>query len=157
LWSEEVVVMLFSDEQIALARQMREHGLPWRPAVGHYVLDETELIEIPSPFQQRVYYILDMKHFLRRAGSVEALTDRMLWLPQWHQAREIAREMGISDAAVARQVADETVFAANAELSALYRLILSALRTGGGTVSVRGARAGTGDNHLGDPSEPTEP
>ena len=120
--------MRFAEEEIALARQLREHGLGWEPAVGHYVFDETGLIEVPSPFQERVYFILDLKHFLRRAGDIETLEARMLWLPQWHQARQIARALGIPDDEVARKLADGRVFASNAELSALYRLILGVLQ-----------------------------
>jgi hypothetical protein len=120
--------MRFTDEEISLARQLRDRGLTWEPAVGHFVYDETDLIEVPSPFQERVYFILDMKHFLRRSGTVEQLKDRMLWLPQWHQARTIARDLGITDAALANQLADGQVLASGGELATLYRLILTALR-----------------------------
>jgi hypothetical protein len=121
--------MHFTDEEIALARRMREQGLNWEPAVGHYVFDETGLIEVPSPFQEGVYFILDMKHFLRRSGSVDALKARMLWLPQWHQARKMARGLGVADATLAEQLADGRVLSSDGELSTLYRLIIEALQS----------------------------
>jgi hypothetical protein len=126
--AEEMSVMLFGDEEITLARQMRKYGLPWEPGVGHYVFDEAGLIEVPSPFQERVYFILDMKHFLRRAGSIEALKAGMFWLPQWHQARRIVRSLGIADAMLARKLAEGRAFESDAELRTLYRLIVQALR-----------------------------
>jgi hypothetical protein len=139
---QEIRLMHFTAEQIALARQMRDHGLPWDPAVGHYVHDETGLIEIPSPFQQHVYFILDMKHFLRRAGTVDALKARMLWLPQWHQARKIARDLGIPDAVLTRQLANGQAFESDAELNTLYRLIIEALQSGRASRSTPGPSAG---------------
>ncbi len=123
--------MLFGDEEISLARQMREAGLPWEPGVGHYVFDEAGLIEIASPFQDRVYFILDIKHFLRRAETVEALKAGMFWLPQWHQARKTARELGIADAMLLQHLADSGALETNAELSTLYRLIIQALQEKG--------------------------
>jgi hypothetical protein len=123
--------MHFTDDEISLSRRMREHGLSWEPAVGHYVYDETGLIEVPSPFQEQVYFILDMKHFLRRAGSMEALQTRMLWLPQWHQARGIARDLGIPDRKLSEQLASERALESGTELGTLYRLILAALRERG--------------------------
>jgi hypothetical protein len=123
--------MPFSDEEITLARQMRTRGLPWEPAVGHYVYDETGLIEVPSPFQPRVYFILDMKHFLRRAGDIESLKSRMFWLPQWHQARGLARDLGITDTKLAERLADEQAFESGAELRVFYQLIVETLEERG--------------------------
>jgi hypothetical protein len=139
LAARETCLMHFTDEEVDLACQMREQGLPWEPAVGHYVFDETGLIEVPSPFQKGVYFILDMKHFLRRAGSVEALKARMFWLPQWHQARRIARELGVLDTALVERLADGRAFASDAELSTLYRMILEALRNRAEGDSAHGA------------------
>jgi hypothetical protein len=119
--------MVFSGEEIALARRMRDEGLCWKPAVGHYVFDETGLIEAPSPFQPRVYFILDMKHFLRRAGDVENLKSSVFWLPQWHQARALARELGISDEVLAERLIAERALESQSELLLLYRLIRGAL------------------------------
>jgi hypothetical protein len=120
--------MMFSEEQIEIARQMRDAGLVWEPAVGHYVYDETGLIDAPSPFQENVYFILDMKHFLRRSGTVEELKRRVFWLPQWHQVRQIARDCNISDAAQAERLRQNNALESGDELSLLYGMVLDALK-----------------------------
>lgn len=119
--------MTFTDDEIGLARQMRDHGLPWEPAVGHFVFDETGLIDAPSPFQPRVYFILDIKHFLRRAGDIATLTSRVFWLPQWHQARALARGLGITDSTLVQRLVAERALESQSELRLLYGLISEAL------------------------------
>ena len=121
--------MPFSADDIALARQLRDAGLRWTPAVGHYVYDEAGLIEVPSPFQERVYFILDLKHFLRRAGTIAQLQQAMFWLPQWHQARELARSHGVADQAIAEIVSRPRTLADHTELTSLLEVVLAALRT----------------------------
>lgn len=119
--------MPFSDSEITLARQLRDQGLPWEPKVGHYVYDESELIEAPSPFRSRIYFILDLKHFLRRSGDIETLRNRMFWLPQWYQAREILRSLEVSDQKVRDKLADADAIATQTELSCLYGMIIESL------------------------------
>lgn len=117
----------FSQQEIDLARQMRDHGLAWEPAVGHYVFDEANIIEVQSPFQEGVYFILDMKHFLRRSETVEGLKSSMFWLPQWHQARQILREMGLATELVVKRLTAGDDFATDSELTVLYQLIIEQL------------------------------
>lgn len=121
--------MPFSDAEISLARDLQTAGLPWHPAVGHYVYDHTQLIDAPSPFRPGVYFILDLKHFLRRAGTLTALQQRLCWLPQWHQARALARTLGVRDADLQALLLDTDALARGNELITLYRAILSRLRT----------------------------
>jgi hypothetical protein len=122
------MAMHFSAEQIELAHQLKAAGLAWQPAVGHYVHDPTELIEQPSPFQERVYFILDLKHFLRRAGTVAVLAERLVWLPQWHQVRGLLAEQGVSDATVQARLVESTALLRGKELTDLYRLLLERLQ-----------------------------
>jgi hypothetical protein len=65
--------MKFTPAEIELARRLKQLGLAWTPSVGHFVWDETGLINCTSPFHDYVYFILDLKHFLRRAGTIERL------------------------------------------------------------------------------------
>lgn len=55
--------MRFSQEEMTTAKRLRERGLAWNPHPGHYVWDENGLIEKSSPFQEGIYFILDLKHF----------------------------------------------------------------------------------------------
>lgn len=114
---------MITENEITLAGQMRDLGLAWEPSVGHYVYDEAGLIEVPSPFQPKVYFILDLKHFLRRADTIETLKSKMYWLPQWHHARQIARDLGISEGTLTEKLLQQEVFSQEKELETLYRLI----------------------------------
>ena len=123
-------MMQFSAAQIQLAHQLKEAGLPWEPAVGHYVHDPTELIEQRSPFQPRVYFILDLKHFLRRAGTPAGLAERLVWLPQWHQVRGLLREQGVTNATVQARLVESAALLSGQELTELYRLLRERLQNG---------------------------
>ena len=69
--------MKFSKREIEIARKLCELELPWQPEAGQYVFDINGIIEKTSPFQTGVYFILDIKHFLRRAGTVEDIKRAM--------------------------------------------------------------------------------
>jgi hypothetical protein len=119
--------VVFTQEEIGLCRRLRDAGLPWEPGVGHFVYDEAELIEAPSPFQDRVYFILDMKHFMRRSKTVEELKRAMFWLPLWHQARAVARELDVSDGEVVERLRTERALESRTELNTLLQLVLGRL------------------------------
>ena len=120
-------MMIFSDEEISLAKTLRDLGLPWRPAIGQFVYDEAGLIEAPSPFQDRVFFILDLKHFLRRTGTVENLIRSMFWLPNWAEARQILRSLDVADSEVASKIQEELAIESWTELKTLYALIRNKL------------------------------
>jgi hypothetical protein len=117
----------FSDDEIAAARRLKSLGLPWSPAPGHYVFDEAGLIEPPSPFRPGVYFILDLRHFLRRSGTVERLREAMAWLPTWADARGLLRSAGVPDAAVAEALRSARAVETGTELTVLYDLIARTL------------------------------
>ncbi len=123
---------MFTNEQIDLARRLKQAGLEWQPRPGHYVYDEAGMIEPPSPFQERVYFILDLKHFLRRSGTIDELKRGMTWLPLWHQAREIASRVEIDDATITSRLSAADAFVQRRELDLLYTLILERLTRGHG-------------------------
>lgn len=119
--------MIFSEDEIRLALDMKDRGLNWLPAPGHYVWDEGGLIEAPSPFQERVYYILDLQHFLRRAVTVDNLQAQMVWLPTWRDARLILKHMGIMNETIAERLRKEKALEFERELLTLYRIVLEHL------------------------------
>jgi hypothetical protein len=122
--------MHFSTALIDRAKTLRSLGLAWDPKPGHYVWDENALIEKPSPFQEGVYFILDLKHFLRRSGTLEAIKESLVWLPTWHDARDILQTLGILDADVARRRVSEKAIESRDELTVLYDLIAKQLTCG---------------------------
>jgi hypothetical protein len=119
--------MRFQKPIIELAKRLRDLGLVWEPMPGHYVWDEAGLIEKASPFQEGVYFILDINHFLRRAGSLDAMKRSLIWLPTWHDARDVLQTLGVSDAEVASRLASKEAIEHRAELMVLYELIAETL------------------------------
>ena len=115
--------MSFTQPEIDLAHTLKADGLPWTPTVGHYVWDREHLIKHDSPFGGRIYFILELKHFLRRAESMAHLTESMVWLPTWEQARGRLRDAGISDADVSRHLQTSDAIASGNERIELYRLL----------------------------------
>lgn len=119
--------MRYSQDEIQLARRLRDAGLSWEPGPGHYVYDEAGLIEQPSPFQPRVYFILDLQHFLRRSGDLHRLKQAMFWLPDYQQCREILRALGVPNGRVAAELGSGDALVLGEELQTLYTMIFDRL------------------------------
>ncbi|MFK7738486.1 MAG: hypothetical protein AB8B50_20845 [Pirellulaceae bacterium] len=113
----------FDPEELELAQAFKAYGLEWTPSVGHYVLDQSRLIECDSPFQDRVFFILDLKHFLRRSETIECLKDRVCWLPTWEQARELLRSEGVPAHVITEKLTSSQALEHGTERLELYRLI----------------------------------
>ena len=113
----------FSETEIKLARQLRDNGLTWEPAVGHYVYDESGLCEKGSPFQERVYFILNHAYFMQLIGGVDRFKAEMLWLPTWEDLRAIIRGFGYSDADVAQYLVAKQSIVTGEERLDLYRFV----------------------------------
>jgi hypothetical protein len=109
------------------AAQLKERGLPWRPHVGCFVWDPDELIEVTSPFPGRIYFILNVGHFLRIFGSLEEISKQLIWLPTCHQARLLCDQVGVDQAEVSAVLASAENIPAGDELLALYKMILNQL------------------------------
>lgn len=120
--------MRFSNEEISIARKLHTLGLPWQPQPGHYVWDEKGIIEQPSPFMEKVYFILDLKHFLRRSETIEGLKGAMFWLPTWEQCRELLRSYQVSDATILDKISQTEVWASTTERLTLYQLLEQCLQ-----------------------------
>jgi len=117
----------FSEDEIELAQLFKAYGLDWSPAPGHYVLDQSELIECGSPFQGRVFFILDLKHFLRRCSTLTELKQRMCWLPDWDDARQILRDLSVDSRLVAERLQMSCAIESGSERLELYRMIEESL------------------------------
>jgi len=117
----------FSEAEIELAQLFKAYGLDWSPAPGHYVLDQSELIECGSPFQGRVFFILDLRHFLRRCGTLAELKQRMCWLPDWDDARQILRELSVDARVISERLQMSRAIESGTERLELYRLIEESL------------------------------
>lgn len=119
--------MKFTSEEIGLARRLKQLGLPWTPSVGHYVWDEADIIKCESPFHDMVFYILDLKHFLRRADTIEQLREDLCWLPTWYDARQILASLSVPPNQITERLRATSAFENRTERLELYRLIERAL------------------------------
>lgn len=117
----------FSPRALELSAQLKAKGLSWEPTAGQFVWDEDGVLPHTSPFQDRVFFILDLKHFLRYAGSVDAMQRRMRWLPAWHDARCWLTQHGVDDVAVAQRLSQNQAIEKHCELEVLYEMILEQL------------------------------
>jgi len=129
LWDSEshIPSIPFNGEHYRLAARMKEAGLPWEPQVGCFVWDREGRIETGTPFGDGIYFILDLKPFLRRFGTTEMMSKTLVWLPDWHQALWICELLGIDDDAITSVSVGINPTDAGEILLGLYNLILMAL------------------------------
>ncbi|MCS7469398.1 hypothetical protein NZK35_22325 [Stieleria sp. ICT_E10.1] len=125
--------MTFTDRMIELAIAMKSAGVPWQPSAGHYVLDQDRVVQRASPFQEHVYFVLNLPHFVKLAGGVDAFVDKMVWLPTWEQSRQVLRDAGMTDQCLQSILLEKNSIARQEELVTLYELILD--RFGGASLS----------------------
>ena len=123
----DIAPVPFNQRHLQLAREMKQRGLAWRAHVGCFVWDAEEYIEPESPFPLRVYFILSLPRFLSLFGSLEALAEKLVWLPTWHQARLIAVRLGVRQDMISGLWSSEVVVSPGDELLGIYRLILKVL------------------------------
>lgn len=116
----------FSAESRKTAEQLKLSGLEWHPHVGCFVWDKDKHIKVSSPFPNRVYFILNMGHFLKRFGTVENMVEHLIWLPTWYQATQICEQYDISS-----QMLKNRFLSGNHsenDLIVLYEIILEELK-----------------------------
>jgi hypothetical protein len=65
---------------------------------------------------------------MRLAGGVTRFMEIMLWLPTWHDARDILRSLGVSDEEVATELQERRAIERQQELIVLYEIIAESLR-----------------------------
>ena len=87
----------FDERVCRLALEMKKKGLKWRPHVGCFVWDPEGIIKVASPFPGNVYFILNLPRFIDIFGSVDRITENLVWLPTWYQARILCHQLGITD------------------------------------------------------------
>ena len=120
--------MKFSEREIAIAKKLHALNMPWQPQAGHYVFDMKGIIEKSSPFQTGVYFILDIKHFLSRAGSIEEIKAAMCWLPLWEDCRKILTSLNVPWDQIENWLAKTSAFQNADERLILYEIILEAIQ-----------------------------
>lgn len=115
--------MHFTKQQIEQASRLKQLGLKWKPVAGYYIYDASNALGPSSPFQDGVYFLLDLDCFLRAVDGLDELRRLMVWLPAWEQARTILRSLEVSDAEVAAELSYTHAISNCSELSCLYQII----------------------------------
>lgn len=118
----------FEARHVKLAETLKGLGLPWAPHVGCFVWDEGGIIEASSPFPQNIYFILSLPRFISIFGSIEAICEKLVWLPTWHQARLLCRRLGIEDKEIAAIWSPDRSMNPGDELLVIYQKLADALR-----------------------------
>jgi len=120
--------MVFDTQICQLASEIKRLGNDWQPHVGCFVWDPDKIIEVDSPFPHRIYFILSLPRFVDIFGSVEAMVEKLVWLPAWHQARLLCQRLGVTDKAVVNIWQGRISLSAGEELHKIYELIIDALQ-----------------------------
>ena len=76
----------FTEKHCQAASKLKKAGLLWKPHVGCFVWDPEGYIKVDSPFPERIYFILNLGHFLRLFEATKKMVEKLVWLPTWHQA-----------------------------------------------------------------------
>jgi len=117
------------DEQVCRrASELKRLGLKWRPHVGCFVWDPDGIVTAPSPFPENIYFVLSLPRFVEIFGSTENMVQNLVWLPTWHQARMICRQLGVDDDSLAGQWGFEGLGSPGQDLLRLYGCIGEALQ-----------------------------
>ena len=115
----------FDKRHLVLAAKLKHLGLKFEPHVGCFVWDSQHVISAPSPFPNRVYFILSLPRFVDILGSLDKIAENLVWLPTWHQARLLCRQRGIGGGHSDSRLSPED------ELLQLYTLLWGDLKDKG--------------------------
>jgi hypothetical protein len=126
---KDIAPIPFAEEICQLALEMKRLGLAWAPHVGCFVWDPDKIIKQPSPFPGRIYFLLSMPRFLNIFGSVACMVENLVWLPTWHQARLICRQLEIADDVIFSLFKQDLFL--DEDLKNIYRCICNALKKNG--------------------------
>ena len=125
---EDLAPMPF-DESICLrALVMKNSGLVWRPHVGCFVWDSDEFVKPASPFPGRVYFILSLARFIEIFETIDQIAEKLVWLPTWHQARLVCRQLGLTNEVLENMRRQGSASTPVEELLLIYGLITEALK-----------------------------
>ena len=77
---------------------------------------------------ETLYFILSLPRFISIFGSIEAICEKLVWLPPWHQARLLCRRLEIEDKEIAVIWSPDRSMNPGDELLVIYQKLADALR-----------------------------
>jgi hypothetical protein len=119
----------FEERHCLLALRLKIAGLRWKPHAGCFVWDREGIIQVPSPFPQQIYFILNLGRFLEIFNNLENITEKLIWIPTWHQVRLIANLMGIESLKIQGLWSYGSIQTPADEVYLLYELLLAKLES----------------------------
>ena len=114
----------FDESALLLAQKMKR----WEPHIGCFAWDAQKLIQPASPFSNNVYFILSLPRLIDIFGGIVEIRKKLTWVPTWHQARLLCRQLGVKDEAVTTLWREKTPMAPGEEILAMYELLCTALK-----------------------------
>jgi len=124
---KDLAPLPFDDRICQQALQMKAAGLKWRPHVGCFVWDPENCIKQDSPFPNRIYFVLSIPRFIEIFGDVETMAAKLVWLPTWHQARLLCKDLGLPGDTISNPWQGNDSLPAGEELLHLYGVLMAAL------------------------------
>jgi hypothetical protein len=118
----------FDEKHCRLAQALKEAGLGWKPHVGCFVWDPKGYIEVSSPFPGRIYFILNLGHFLKIFRTRDEIAEKLTWIPTWHQAYLLCGKLGGDPKDVAAIWQKDRAIDPDEALLALYAILLKRLQ-----------------------------
>ena len=125
---KDLAPMPFGERICRRALEMKKAGLEWRPQVGCFVWDPDDYIKPVSPFPGRIYFILSLARFIEIFDTIEEKEKKLVWLPTWHQARLVCRQLVITDEGFERRRQQNPGATLAEELLEVYGLIIETLK-----------------------------
>lgn len=117
----------FSEEHCHMAEKLKQAGLQWTPHVGCFIWDRDNHISVSSPFPNRIYFILNSGHFLNIFKTLEAMKEKLIWLPTWNQARILCQQLNINEKEIAEALSPVNSIEIGKDLLYFYTCILNKL------------------------------
>ena len=71
---------------------------------------------------------MNYDYFMKKVGGVERFKEIMVWLPTWHEARDLLRQFDVANVDIATHLADHHSIERDEELTTLLELLVSVLR-----------------------------
>jgi hypothetical protein len=117
----------FTKDLCKAAKRLKSGGLDWTPHVGCFVWDEEGVIKVSSPFPSRIYFILNLNHFIRIFHSLDGIKELLIWLPTWHQTKLLCKRANLSTQEIEEALYGHPFKEPDGDLIALYELLRSRL------------------------------
>lgn len=95
--------------------------------IGCFAWDPDGHIRPQSPFPNRIYFILSLPRFIEIFGSIQKITEKLVWLPTRPQARLLCRKLEVDASRPGAVLPSEATTDPAEELAALYSLFIKAL------------------------------